>query len=117
MKLVADENIAKLIVERLRQEGHEVVYIAELSPSIVDNEVLAVANQGEAILLTDDKDFGDMIYRQHQQAVGIIFLRLAKLSNGAKADTLLRVIAQYAAKLPGAFTTVTLGSVRIRRTP
>ena len=62
MRFVADENIAKLIVERIRQEGHEVIYIAELSPSIIDSEVLKVANQDGAILLTDDKDFGEMIY-------------------------------------------------------
>lgn len=62
MKFVADENIAKLIVERIRQEGHEVIYIAELSPSLIDSEVLKVANQDGAILLTGDKDFGEMIY-------------------------------------------------------
>jgi predicted nuclease of predicted toxin-antitoxin system len=75
MKLVADENIVQPIVTRLRQEGHEVIYIAEMAPSILDDAVLDIANQGVAILLTDDKDFGELVYRQHQQTLGAVRIR------------------------------------------
>ena len=46
MNLVADEGIDRPVVERLRQDGHQVVYVAELSPSIPDEEVLRHANTG-----------------------------------------------------------------------
>jgi predicted nuclease of predicted toxin-antitoxin system len=117
MKIVADENVALPIVTRLRQEGHEVMYIAEMAPSIVDEAVLDAATQGDALLLTDDKDFGDLVYRQHYQTLGVLPMRLAKLSNGKKADVIIRVLSQYSQQLIRSFTVVMPGSVRIRKPP
>lgn len=60
MNLLADESVDGPIVARLRQEGHEIVYVAELSPSITDEEVLQQANARAALLVTADKDFGEV---------------------------------------------------------
>ena len=57
MNLLADESIDKPIVDRLRQDGHSVLYIAEFSPSIDDDTVLQRANQNGALLITADKDW------------------------------------------------------------
>ena len=57
MNLVADEGVDRPVVERLRQDGHDVVYVAELSPSIPDEEVLQQTNARRAVLVTADKDF------------------------------------------------------------
>jgi predicted nuclease of predicted toxin-antitoxin system len=62
MNLVADEGIDCVIVERLRQDGHQVWYVAEMAPSISDEAVLAIANREAALLLTADKDFGEMVF-------------------------------------------------------
>ena len=51
MNLVADEGVDRAVVERLRQDGHEVIYVAELSPSVSDEEVLRQANARNAVLL------------------------------------------------------------------
>jgi predicted nuclease of predicted toxin-antitoxin system len=59
MKLLADENIARAIVERLRQDGHDIQHVAEIASGSNDGDVLSLANREGAILLTDDKDFGD----------------------------------------------------------
>ncbi len=59
MNLVADEGVDRPVVERLRQDGHDVVYVAGLSPSVPDDEVLQPANARSAVLLTADKDFGE----------------------------------------------------------
>jgi len=56
MKFLADENIDKPIVERLRDDGHIVLYVLEMEPSISDDEVIRQANQESALLLTADKD-------------------------------------------------------------
>ena len=63
MKFLADEGVDKQIVDRLRQDGHSVWYVAEMEPGISDDEVLTIANQENAILLTADKDFGELIFR------------------------------------------------------
>lgn len=54
MKLLADESVDGPVVERLRKERHEVIYVAELSPSIGDEEVLEQANTQAALLVTAD---------------------------------------------------------------
>ena len=57
MKFLADECIDRQIVDRLRQEHNELLYVAELEPGITDDEVLTLANQDNSLLLTADKDF------------------------------------------------------------
>ena len=60
MNLVADENIDRSIVERLRSDGHTVTWITELSPGISDEVVLREAVTRSAVLVTEDKDFGEL---------------------------------------------------------
>jgi len=77
MNLLADEGVERQIVERLRQAGHDVWYIAEMEPGIADDVVLAQANASQALLITLDKDFGELVYRQGLVHAGVILLRLA----------------------------------------
>jgi predicted nuclease of predicted toxin-antitoxin system len=80
MNLVADENIDRGIVERLRRDGHAVVWIAELSPSVSDEDVLHRATSIPAVLLTEDKDFGELVYRRGLSHAGVLLVRLEQLS-------------------------------------
>lgn len=57
MKFLADESVDYQIVDHLRQNGHEIWYVAEMEPGISDDAVLDEANKKMAILLTSDKDF------------------------------------------------------------
>ena len=57
MNLLADESMDKPIVEQLRQDGHDVLYVAEMEPGISDEVVLQRANEHQALLITEDKDF------------------------------------------------------------
>ena len=63
MNFVGDESVGRQIVERLRDDGHSVWYVAEMAPSITDDEVLQFANKGSAPLITSDKDFGELVFR------------------------------------------------------
>ena len=60
--MLADENINQQIVERLRQDGHTVWYVVEMEPGISDDVVLDLANREGALLLTGDKDFGELYH-------------------------------------------------------
>lgn len=60
MRLLADEGVDAAIVALLREDGHDVVYVAELFPGITDEAVLELANGDERVLVTADKDFGDL---------------------------------------------------------
>ncbi|CAN5796433.1 hypothetical protein BH23GEM9_BH23GEM9_16000 [soil metagenome] len=99
----------------LRERGHLVVYVAELEPGIPDEAVLAMAAELSAPLITNDKDFGELVFRQRLTSAGVILLRLAGLSNRAKAETVTRAVDDHSKELAGAFAVVTRGHVRIRR--
>ena len=114
MNLLADESVDGQIVERLRKDGHTVKYIAEMAPGIDDEAVLDLANGEGAILLTADKDFGDLSFRQRRSAQGVLLVRLAGLSQAKKAQIVTVAVSQHAAELSGAFTVVTANAIRIR---
>ena len=115
MKLLADESIDLPIVESLRRDGHFVLYIAEMEPGIQDNEVLKQANKEKAILLTADKDFGELIYRQGLLSHGIILVRLKGLSPKLKGEIVSKAIQTHALKLRKIFAVITPSTIRIRK--
>jgi predicted nuclease of predicted toxin-antitoxin system len=98
MNLLADESVDKPSVERLRQDSHNVLYVAELEPSIDDDVVLRRANQHDALLITADKDSGELVFRQGLVNTGIVLVRLAGLSPQAKA----RVVSSVCGFMNGA---------------
>lgn len=75
MHWVADEGVERQIVERLRAAGQDVLYVAELDPGISDTEVLWQSNEQGAVLITADKDFGELVFRQGQVMEGVVLLR------------------------------------------
>lgn len=115
MNLVADEGVDWPVVQRLRADGHEVLYVAELSPSVPDDEVLEQANARRAVLLAADKDFGELVFRQRRVHAGVVLLRLAGLMNATKASLVAQVCRDRTAELVGAFSVIAPGQVRIRR--
>jgi predicted nuclease of predicted toxin-antitoxin system len=115
MKLLADEGVEREVVERLRADGHDRVYVAELAPNISDDDILDQANSRAAPLVTADKDFGELVYRLGRVHAGVVLTRLAGLSPTAKAVTVAQVLRDHAAELAGAFCVIAPGSVRIRR--
>jgi predicted nuclease of predicted toxin-antitoxin system len=115
VNLLADESIDRQIVDRLRQDGHLVYYVAEMEPGISDDAVLYLANQEEAILLTADKDLGELVFRQHRLTPGVVLVRLAGMSPALKAQVVSSTIGQHLAELPDHFAVIAPGILRIRR--
>jgi len=114
LKIVADESVDRQIVERLRIDGHHVVYIAEMQAGIADDVVLDVANREDAPLLTADLDFGDLVFRQRLLTPGVVLIRLAGLPPDSKADIVAMVVNAHGAELPDAFTVIAPRGLRIR---
>jgi predicted nuclease of predicted toxin-antitoxin system len=69
------------------------------------------------VLLTSDKDFGEIVYRLGRAHGGVVLLRLAGVSSEDRAELLAEVIGAHGAELPGSFAVVEPTSVRIRRAP
>jgi hypothetical protein len=115
MILVADEGIDAAIDGRLRLDGHRVWYVAELSPSMPDEEVLALTVERAALLITADKDFGALVFQQRRATSGVMLLRLAGMAADDKAAIVGDTVAAHEEQLLRSFTVVTPRRVRIRK--
>ena len=115
MNLLADEGVDRQIVEQLRQDGHEVLYIAEVAPSIADEAILQRANEHHALLLTQDKDFGELVFRQGLIYAGVVLIRLAGLAPTTKAELVTTILRQHGSEMHDTFSVISPGTVRIRK--
>lgn len=114
MNLLADESVESQIVERLRSNGHVVLYVAEMSPSITDEEVLSRSNSEQLPLLTGDKDFGELVFRLRRITHGVVLIRLPGLSASLKADIVSEAMRLHSDDMQNAFTVISSGLIRIR---
>ena len=117
MRLVCDEGVDRQIVARLRGDGHELIYIAELSPRASDDAVIQEAHVRSAVLVTSDRDFGELVYRRRLLSSGVVLLRLAGVAPERKAEIVSAVVREHTSILPGGFTVVSAGQVRRRPLP
>lgn len=93
MRLCANENLGAAAVERLRQAGHDVLWILESAPGSADAAVLAIAQQEQRLLLTFDKDFGNLVYRCGASASsGIVLFRIPQTSAGQVAERICAIL-------------------------
>ena len=114
LKFIADENFDKEIVLALREE-YDVTYVAEFMPGSDDEEVLANAEKEQRIVLTSDKDFGDLVFRQSMAHAGVILCRIEDLPREEKSSLVLSIIAKYSHDLLRAFTVIQPKNLRIRK--
>jgi predicted nuclease of predicted toxin-antitoxin system len=116
MNLLADEGVERQVVERLRRDGHTVLYVAEMEPGITDNLVLERANEAEALLLTADKDFGELVFREGRlSSGGVVLTRLAGLSAESKAQAVSNAFRKHSSEFPSHFSVISPGRIRTGR--
>src|SRR6185503_718506 len=109
MVVLADENVDAPIVDRLRADGHIVIWVAEMEPGIPDDLVLERANENSALLLTADKDFGELVFRQRLVNYGVVLFRLTGLSGDSKATAVSIAFSRHADEMSGCFTVISPG--------
>ena len=114
MRLVADENVDRQIVDRLRAHGHDVLSIAEVEPGIDDDVVLLKARESGALLLTGDKDFGELVFRRRLLSSDVVLMRLIGLTPDQKADIVVAAFELHGTKSPAHFAVLSRRNIRIR---
>ena len=112
MRFLVDECTGPQVAKWLRGEGHAVFSVFDEARGMTDNEVLLKAFSENWILITNDKDFGEMVFRERRSLHGVIFLRLNDEQASNKTETLRRLLQNYSEKLPGAFVVATETKVR-----
>jgi predicted nuclease of predicted toxin-antitoxin system len=117
MNLFADENVARGIVRWLRASGHDVLYAAEALPGAPDADWLATAEKQKRIVLTADKDFGELVFRDGLNSHGIVLLRLDDVTAAEALIRLQSVWGIVEANRSGRFIVITQKKTRVRKLP
>lgn len=112
MLWLADECVTVSLVRELRGAGHDVLYIAEFAASLSDVEVVALAFREGRLLLTADKDFGELVFRRGQTVPGLILLRIDPENGPLVRTRLLEAVDQFGEELFGRY--VVIDEVRFR---
>lgn len=115
MIFLADESVDKPIVDGLRNAGFKVDYVTEIIPGAQDEYVLELANKLNALLITTDKDFGELIFRMQKSSCGVILIRLSGLTSSRKTEIVLKAINNFLNDLKNSFTVITSVGIRIRK--
>ena len=115
IKFLVDESVDFPLVVFLRSKGFNVKSISEDCPSLEDSKILDIAFKENRIIISNDKDFGNLVFKQNLKSVGVVLLRLHDQSSKAKIEALNMLINNYFSKLLGNFIVVSIRGIRIRK--
>jgi predicted nuclease of predicted toxin-antitoxin system len=115
LRFLADESCDFAIVRALRTAGYDVLAVNEVMTRSVDHELIEQAGRERRILLTEDKDFGWLVFASHAASPGVILVRFPGNARQTLAQTVARVVQEQGPKLAGAFVVVEPGQIRISR--
>jgi len=115
MRFLADESCDFAAVRALRASGHDVAAVAEIAGGAEDLVVIELARSQQRILLTEDKDFGQLVFAAAHRTAGVILVRWPVMARGNLGAALVELAAAHGDALAGAFVVVEPGRVRISR--
>jgi predicted nuclease of predicted toxin-antitoxin system len=114
VRWLIDECVDAAMVAQLREAEHDVIYVSDIAPRATDAEVMDRANSENRLLLTEDKDFGDLVFRQARPIPGIVLLRIDSARRLRKGVRLLAAIDRFGDTLIGRYTVVEDARFRYR---
>jgi len=114
LKFLADVNIEKQIVDYLRQNDFDVLWVPDYNCKMNDEDLIDLANQEKRILITNDKDFGELIFLQDKLSVGIILFRVKGQNVKKKINGITKLLEDYKNKIEGNFVLITGDKIRFK---
>jgi predicted nuclease of predicted toxin-antitoxin system len=114
MKLLIDVSAGHAVAEALRNQGHDVLAVRDRDPTMPDIDILAWAVADDRLVVTFDKDFGELVFRSGQAHSGVLLLRLESARNDEKVRVANEIFNNFADQLIGKFSVYQDGRLRIR---
>lgn len=114
MKFLADENLEYSIISLLQEKKVKILAVRDIMKGATDSEIINYAFRNKLIIITSDKDFGELTFRLQKPIHGIILLRLPEAGNKEKSEILLAALNKLGNDVTNKFIVVEKHSVRIR---
>ena len=115
MRFLVDECTGPTVASWLRDQNHDVFSVFDEARGMDDDDIIQKAFDEQWVLITNDKDFGDKVYRDSRQHRGVILLRLEDERPATKIQVLSRLFKVYSDRISNAFLVVTERHVRFAR--
>lgn len=117
MRIIADKNFPRDIVLALRQRGHDVIYVSEMMSGAMDDEILAFAHDEHRLMITYDKDFGELAFRHRQPSHGGIILFRIPYSDPEASVRIVIASIESRDSWDGLFAVISKTGIRITSMP
>ena len=114
MRLIADESLNYKLVMAIRNLGFQIMSVSEDFPSLKDIEIVSFSLQPPSVIITEDKDFGELVYRDKIPVVGIILLRYEPFQYTDMEKKIASFLLNYFEEMNKSFTVITVNKTRIR---
>lgn len=117
LKVIADENIDNRIIKGLRNKGFNIMSVLEDYRGVSDKEVIELARNKDAIVLTEDKDFGNWVFAHKEETKGVIYLRYTSEEVNTICNSLVYLFSKYGEDLYKKFVVIKANKFRVRNLP
>lgn len=114
MKFLADAHISRKMVRFVLDQSHDCTFAAYLPSALTDQEVLVIAVREQRIIVTYDKDFGELVFRDGLNVPGVILIRIDNGTEDDRLEILKQHWSEVLQQVPGHFVTVTPERIRTR---
>lgn len=113
-KFLIDIGVGKIVEDWLQSEGFCIISVRSLNPAMKDSEILKLAADNACMIITMDKDFGELVYHSAKKHSGILILRLESATGKEKLDVMKEIFTNYIDKIYNHFCVYQKGKLRIR---
>ncbi|MGH2459401.1 MAG: DUF5615 family PIN-like protein [Chloroflexota bacterium] len=117
MRFLVDESTDFAVARALAEDGHDVAAVAHLMRGAPDDEVMALADRENRILLTEDKDFGQIFYADLSRRRTVILIRFPIPLRASLGSSMTDLIRRSGDQIIGCFVVIQPGHIRIGRRP
>ena len=115
LRFLADESCDRAVIAALRGDGYDVFAVSEVMTRSIDSDLMQQAVTQRCILLTEDKDFGALVFVTHMDSSGVILMRFPAIARQLMVDSVRRAVREYGDALIDTFTVIQPGLVRQNR--
>lgn len=115
LRFLADESCDFGVVRALRAEGYDVLALTEITTRSVDSDVIAQASQEKRVLLTEDKDFGQLVFASQADSAGVILIRYPGNTRKSLQDAVVKLAHEQGDEIRTAFVVMQPGYIRMSR--